>query len=75
MPFIIHMINPLILFSYLPSIELTNIVTSLYRCRKVLVFRVKVELKTGYFLKDFLFLFKKSAMRATMQPTMEIKTR
>jgi hypothetical protein len=33
------------------------------------------ELKTGYFLKDCLFLFKKSATRATMQPTMEIKTR
>jgi len=36
---------------------------------------VKVELKTGYFLKEFLFLFKKSAPRATIQPTIEIKTR
>jgi len=31
---------------------------------------VKVEFKTGYFLKDF---FKKSATRATIQPTMEIR--
>ena len=36
---------------------------------------MKVELKTVYFLKDCLFLFKKSATRATMQPTMENKTR
>jgi len=35
---------------------------------------VKVELKTGYFLKDFLFLFEKSPTRTTIQPTMEIKT-
>jgi hypothetical protein len=53
------------------NIAKRNITTGLFG----LVFRVKVELKTGYFLKDFLFLFKKRATRATIQPTMEIKTR
>jgi hypothetical protein len=37
------------------------------------LYRVKVELKTGYFLYDF--LSEKSATRTTIQSTMEIKTR
>jgi hypothetical protein len=42
---------------------------------EVLVYRVKMELKNGYFLKDFWLNLEKSATRTTMQSSLEIRTR